>query len=240
MEKIKPIPAPTTEDNLELWMKVEQTDPTQTKPVTFGRKFTSIDAMYQIKTATSYWGPYGGRWKLSQIQHNWIQLANDGLMAVGKAVFRYPKSINNVVEWNEFELSSAIMIQHRDKDNKLKVDDDFAKKLETDILTKALSKVGFNADVFMGMYDDNKYVAKMREQFSSDNAVAPTTTPTTTIAADPIELKELTEEVLNQMLKAISFGSGSKVKERLPIYKVSDKNKKVIDEAFANHEKSTK
>ena len=32
--------------------------------------------------------------------------------------------------------------------------------------TKALSKLGFNADVFLGKYDDNKYVAKMKEEFA--------------------------------------------------------------------------
>ena len=45
------------------------------------------------------------------------------------------------------------------------VDADFAKKIETDALTKALSKIGFNADVFMGLYDDHKYVAMIQEEF---------------------------------------------------------------------------
>ena len=35
------------------------------------------------------------------------------------------------------------------------------KKVATDALTKGLSKLGFNADVFMGMFDDNKYVNKL-------------------------------------------------------------------------------
>ena len=47
-----------------------------------------------------------------------------------------------------------------------KPDADFAKKVETDALTKALSKLGFNADVFMGMYDDHKYVQMMNEEFN--------------------------------------------------------------------------
>ena len=39
-----------------------------------------------------------------------------------------------------------------------RVDDDCIKKVATDALTKGLSKLGFNADVFMGRFDDNKYV----------------------------------------------------------------------------------
>jgi uncharacterized short protein YbdD (DUF466 family) len=51
------------------------------------------------------------------------------------------------------------------------VDADFAKKMETDALTKVLSKMGFNADVFMGRYDDNKYV----EQMTREHAPKPMT-----------------------------------------------------------------
>jgi hypothetical protein len=33
-------------------------------------------------------------------------------------------------------------------------------------MTKGLSKLGFNADVFMGLFDDNKYVSSLRKEFS--------------------------------------------------------------------------
>jgi hypothetical protein len=36
-------------------------------------------------------------------------------------------------------------------------------------LTKGLSKLGFNADVFMGRFDDNKYVATDKVQQSIDD-----------------------------------------------------------------------
>ena len=47
-------------------------------------------------------------------------------------------------------------------------DDDFA-KVATDALTKGLSKLGFNADVFMGLFDDNKYVNQVTEQFADES-----------------------------------------------------------------------
>ena len=46
-------------------------------------------------------------------------------------------------------------------------DDDFSKKVATDALTKGLSKLGFNADVFMGLFDDNKYVNDMKVYFGT-------------------------------------------------------------------------
>ena len=35
----------------------------------------------------------------------------------------------------------------------------------TDAITKALSHLGFNADVFLGKFDDNAYVTAMRAEF---------------------------------------------------------------------------
>jgi len=43
-----------------------------------------------------------------------------------------------------------------------KSDDDFAKKMETNTVSKALSKLGFSADVFLGKFDDNKYVVDQK------------------------------------------------------------------------------
>ena len=46
----------------------------------------------------------------------------------------------------------------------LKVDDEFAKKVQTNAITKGLSALGFNSDVFEGKFDDNKYVNEMKEK----------------------------------------------------------------------------
>jgi hypothetical protein len=41
---------------------------------------------------------------------------------------------------------------------------DIFKKATTDALTKGLSVLGFNADVFLGLWDDNKYVQEQKRQ----------------------------------------------------------------------------
>jgi len=38
--------------------------------------------------------------------------------------------------------------------------------------TKALSKLGFNADVFLGLYDDNKYVYQLKQEFNQERMPA--------------------------------------------------------------------
>lgn len=145
-----------SDENLELWEKVEKTDPNYTKKANVGgNHITSIAPQYQIKQATEQFGTYGRTWGFKDIQLDY-SLALHADMVVFTGVFYYPEG--------EFPIINSIKLY---KDNaKTKIDDDFAKKIETDALTKALSKLGFNADVFMGRFDDERYVSELREEFS--------------------------------------------------------------------------
>lgn len=138
-------------DNMEIWYSVCETDPGTTKEVGFGRKFTAIDAYSQIKRATELWGPYGVVWGLTTINHTHVEGTT---MMLVNGVFNYPNG--------GFPVSSSIFYVSE----KGKPDDNFAKKVETDLITKALSRLGFNADVFMGKFDDNRYVQDMKRKFS--------------------------------------------------------------------------
>jgi len=137
---------------MELWDKVCKTNPAHTKDANVrGNKITAIAPQSQIMAATEQFGPYGTAWGFKHIDHSML---NDVGMAMIKGVFYYPGG--------EFPITSSISLY---KDGaRTKPDADFAKKLETDALTKALSKLGFNADVFMGMFDDNKYVQERQQE----------------------------------------------------------------------------
>lgn len=155
--------APTTAtDNMSLWNQVCKTNPAHTKPAQIGgMKITAIAPMYQIQQATEQWGPYGSVWGLKSIDRD-FQLVTTLNLVIFSGVFFFPGG--------EFEISTSAGI-YRDNNN-TKVDKDFCKKMETDLLTKALSKVGFNADVFMGRFDDVRYVADMREEFSKPQTIS--------------------------------------------------------------------
>jgi len=149
--------------NLYLWDKVSETDPNYTKKVTFGRSFTSINAQYQIKQATKHLGEYGKCWGISSIKYDFIDLDKNQKMALVRAMF-FTESKENT-----FPVSTSIMVQEwSDKKSKLVIDDEFAKKAETDITTKALSKLGFSADIFLGQYDDNRYVNSLKEKYKEE------------------------------------------------------------------------
>jgi len=136
-----------SDKHLELWNSVEKTDPQYTKKVDARGGFTSICAQYQMKMATEQFGTYGKNWGVHKLNYHFINGLPDknGFInsreIVLDAVFFYPEG--------SFEIGTEMVY---------KAGQDTRKKLLTDLTTKALSKLGFNADVFMGMFDDNKYV----------------------------------------------------------------------------------
>ena len=142
-------------DNLKLWNAVEKTDPKYTKPAKIGgMKITAIAPQYQIKLATEQFGSYGKGFGFKEIELDY-SLVEAMQLVVFKGTFFFPGG--------EFVIINSIKL-YMDRAQEM-VDADFAKKIETDALTKALSKLGFNADVFMGRFDDVRYVDEMKEEF---------------------------------------------------------------------------
>jgi hypothetical protein len=146
-------------DNMRIWDAVCETNPNNTKPVTFGRKFTAIDAYSQIQAATEQWGPVGVGWGWSrdfEVLED-VLICHVGLWHSGDQAYRVTV-VGTAPLWTG-------------KDHKR--DGDAHKKALTDGITKALSYLGFNADVFLGRFDDDKYVAEMREKFTADGVNLP-------------------------------------------------------------------
>ena len=146
-------------NNLELWENVQKTDPKHTKKAKVsGNNITCISPQYQILNATREFGSYGEGWGFKSIDLDYSMLDKYDLI-IFKAMFFHPKG--------EFPIiNSHKMFMDRKKEM---VDPDFAKKIETDALTKCLSKLGFNADIFMGRYDDVKYLTEVTEEFNKED-----------------------------------------------------------------------
>jgi hypothetical protein len=136
-------------ETLRIWNAVCKTDPKHTKRVNQRGGFTAIDAQYQIMMATEQFGPIGEGWGYSTGDYR----IEGGLIVV-------PVTLWHGKRENTFGpiLGCAEMLGQRP-------DRDAPKKAITDALTKGLSQLGFNADVFLGLFDDNKYVAAVQEEF---------------------------------------------------------------------------
>ena len=147
-------------NNLELWDSVQTTDPQYTKRVNQRGGFTAIAAQSQVKRATEVFGIMGHGWGVEDEKFTTVE---------GTTMVLYTASL-----WYKFNTrTGAIPIHSSIKYGANgRYDDDFAKKVATDALTKGLSKLGFNADVFMGLFDDNKYVNDVASKFKkvSDNS----------------------------------------------------------------------
>ena len=145
--------------NLDLYNKVKTPDMEFVKKVNMRGGFTNIDAQYLIMLATEQFGPYGKGFGLSESELDHSLLESVGVVT-HKAKFFYV--IDG--ERSEFPINNAIQA----KTPKGFFDVDFAKKIETNTLGKALSKLGFASDVYMGKFDDQDYV----QEKSNEQAMA--------------------------------------------------------------------
>lgn len=147
-------------ENLKLWESVETTNPNYTKKANVkGNNITAIAPQYQIKNATEIFGVYGTTWGFKDINIDYTLVAETGLI-YWSATFYFPNG--------EFPATNSISIWRDGA--RTKPDDQFAKKVETDSLTKCLSKLGFNADIFLGKFDDVRYVEELKMQLQKEEA----------------------------------------------------------------------
>lgn len=149
--------------NLAIWNAVCKTDPKHTKEVKQRGGFTSINANSQVLAATEQFGPIGIGWGYTADE----PIFHDCLVFVRCTLWHGSRD-----NWFGPETGGAEW-----KTSKGYLDSDAPKKATTDAVTKLLSRLGFNADVFLGLYDDNKYVEQARREFEDRNKPPPPTGP---------------------------------------------------------------
>jgi hypothetical protein len=141
--------------NMAIWDSVCKTDSEYTKKVNQRGGYTAIDATYQQMKATELFGSYGFGWGLREISYDFT-LFEATKMVLCHAVFFY--KLNGTEA--SFPISNAISAML----GAAKPDEDFCKKLETNTISKALSRLGFSADVFLGLFDDQEYIAQLKTE----------------------------------------------------------------------------
>jgi len=144
-------------NNMELWDSQFQTDPSMTKQINkgSGRKITTIDAYWLIYKATKQWGPMGS-WGLKSID---IKVTEGSDIGILSAVFFHPSG--------SFAIGNSIN-RFIGRNDKKREDDEWVKKIVTNTISKALSYLGFSADVYFGKFDDDRYVADTVKAVAAD------------------------------------------------------------------------
>lgn len=186
---------------LSLWTMVAETNKAFVSDFDNKRfKGTAVDATYQKQRATELWGPYGKpRWGLKDMKWDHVCGADGVPLEVTlEATFFYPDTTvdGEVVIGGEFEIS-ANHAWNRGHDHR--------KILQTELLKKALTYLGFSADVYLGKFDDDAYAKATKKM--DDHGV-----PQDEKVEQIVEAmsKAPDDKTLNRyMLKAQSYGLSS-------------------------------
>jgi hypothetical protein len=166
--------------NISLWETVQATDPRYTRDFTRGDGFsgTAINATYQAKKATEAFGPMGLGWGVKILEERYIEGAHMGWNSQGSDLGREKIHVVRIELWYKWNNERGT-IEHFGQTKFVGcsargvfTDEEAPKKSVTEATSKCLSLLGFGADVYMGLYDDSKYVSAVRERFAEDDPVA--------------------------------------------------------------------
>jgi len=148
--------------DIEFYRLVSKTNPDYVKRASLGgRNVATVDPQYQTELATEQWGLYGKEWGIKDICFTTKEYDDVTVMAL-YGVFWYPSG--------EFPYAVSEKAAYVTSKGRKMVDVDIEKKLLTKFQSKCLSKVGFNADVFLGMFDDAEYVQEVHKEFHKINS----------------------------------------------------------------------
>lgn len=220
------------QDNLKIWRSVMRTDPRFTKQMTgTGFEGTSINAEYMIMRATEIFGPIGSRWGFEILEDRMIpgapfsepvyedkkfignRMLRDG---DGTLIFEQNHSLK-IRFWYQTETDEgsvhaygATPYMFKTKHG-IKCDGEAQKKSLTDALKKALSLLGFSADVWLGLYDLPEYQAENSTEFAIKNA----SDKAEDVTRLRNELDEKLTRVANTIENAVSTNEAKKVFDTL-------------------------
>lgn len=158
-------------DNLALWHQVEKTDPAHVKAIT-GKSYkgTSPKPHWIVMKATETFGPIGIGWGFTVDE----RIERGALISDGFYEQMHIAKVKVWYKWNgergEVEHIGGTTFSGKYASGKTFTDEDAPKKSVTDALIKALSMIGFAGDIFMGRFDDSKYVESMKDEFSEPKA----------------------------------------------------------------------
>lgn len=145
----------------EFYKSVAKTNPKYVKNrKESGRNISSVDPQYQTETATEKWGLYGKAWGIKDISFTTRKYSTTELMTI-HGIFWFPDG--------EFPYSVSDKSFYVTQKGKDFIDSDIEKKLLTSLKSKCLSLLGFNSDVYLGLFEDANHVNEMWGEFTMIN-----------------------------------------------------------------------
>lgn len=184
-------------ENMRHWKRFEDIDPAFTKPIT-GKAYkgTSPNPQYVIRCLTEIFGPVG-------VGFGWTVAAED-FTPMGDEVLHWCRiQFWHTDRANTFDSYGQTKALMKTK-NGMMLDEDAPKKSLTDAIIKAASHVGIAANIFLGRWDDQKYVAEVAAEYRAEARKAgaqDAATGGTLSAAPTADLRELSDHMINALRK---------------------------------------
>lgn len=166
--------------NMNIWEQVEKTDTRFAKKANVGgQDITSLSGTAMIMKATEIFGPagIGFGWKVLEER---FDLGAEMFSGEGDKRVSLGCELNHTVkiqfwfkqdgERGELEQYGCTRYLYKSKYGTT-TDGEAPKKSLTDAIKKSLSMLGFSADVFLGLFDDQSYVDQLQAEQAIEQAV---------------------------------------------------------------------
>ncbi|MEL5333877.1 hypothetical protein PTR34_00925 [Serratia nevei] len=178
-------------DNLGIWNRVYKTDAKFTKAFSNNGGGTSINGTYMVMQATKVFGPQGINWGVEIIEERFengaplmqtVKQADGSFIksVIPNGAGGYLSEVNHVVKirlWYKHSGKIGEVLSYgctpyiyAAQGGRYLSDGEAPKKSLTDATKKALSQLGFSADIFLGLYDDLTYRQENDAEFALKNA----------------------------------------------------------------------
>lgn len=183
-------------DNLKIWQTFADIDPQFTKPIT-GKAYkgTSPNPQYVVQCLTELFGPVGKGFGWEVLKEEFTPLGEEVLHWC--RIRFWHESRDN---WFEAYGQTKALMKTR---NGIMSDEDAPKKSLTDAIVKAASHLGIAANIFLGRWDDQKYVASVADEYRERNEgeTAPKQEPAnTTNRVSAAQMKRGLEAITQDLL----------------------------------------
>lgn len=151
--------------NLSIWSANADIDPKHTKPIS-GKDYkgTSPDPHEIIRMMTKQFGPVGKGFGWNVLESDFQPLGEGVILHWVRINFWWTED-GSRHEFEAFGQTKAAYVAGKGDGRYVRTDEDAPKKSLTDAITKAAAQLGFAANIYLGLFDDNKYVEGLEAKF---------------------------------------------------------------------------
>lgn len=173
-------------NGLHIWNEVSQPDVRHVKSFTRKGGFSgkAINGTYNHMQATKLFGPMGIGWGVEIVEERWQEgglmllkdTSNKLMLDKDGRPFPLGNSVVHVLRIKLWYVDPETGIRgevynygqtefvFQNSKGEVVTDEEAPKKSMTDAVAKALSNLGFNAEIHMGLWDDNKYLNRVKAE----------------------------------------------------------------------------